>query len=69
MTDYNIVDIQGEPRVNSQTRGRWDFVRMVHPKSGRTIDRRYYHVDCDCITNREGHCILCGAPSPILWTI
>ena len=65
MTEATIVDIQDiekEPRVEAYGQ-RWDYVTVVY--SDRTSDRRYFHVDCDCITGDDARCVMCHKPSPV----
>ena len=57
----SVDEIPGEVRIKTYT-GRWDYVEVKYG-DGHT-DRRYYHVDCDCITTDDGCCLLCGKQSP-----
>ena len=59
--DYRIEDIDNEPRVNMNGQ-RWDYVRLVYTDG--TIERTYYHVDCDSIVGDDGRCIMCHSNSP-----
>ena len=56
--NYCIVDIPGEPAFDSYN-GRWQWVKVVY-ENGHS-KRKYYHLDCDCITDDDGRCILCQA--------
>ena len=61
--DGQYLSIENEPIIRDSRRGRWEYVR--HNKTG---DRRYLHMNCDVLTDNSGHCIMCGAPCPTLWT-
>ena len=56
--DYNITDIPGEP-ISETATGRWQWVQLTYVNGQR--ERKYYHVDCDCISDDDGRCILCKA--------
>ncbi len=56
--DYRIDDIPGEP-VSDQINGRWQWVQVTYTNGHR--ERKYFHVDCDCLTDDEGRCIMCTA--------
>ncbi|RLB36818.1 MAG: hypothetical protein DRH30_14310 [Deltaproteobacteria bacterium] len=61
-----VMEMPGEDVMDCERRGRWQYV-SVRWVEGR-IERRtqlYLHVDCDALTGlRDGHCVMCGAPSP-----
>ena len=58
--------IEQEERISHPTRGNWVWCYETEATCG--ADRLVYlHLDCDCITNPEGYCVACGAPSPCLW--
>jgi hypothetical protein len=52
-----------EPVMDCGTRGRWEYCSL-RDHMGQPVGQRYMHVNCDALTDREGNCIYCGAPSP-----
>ena len=59
--ERHIVPI--EPIFNAGIRGRWEYCSL-RDHMGVVVDHRYMHVDCDSLTDKEGNCITCSAPSP-----
>lgn len=57
---YEVASLKGEvvTKFNGQ---RWEYCKMTTP-AGDT--KRYYHVDCDSVTDNKGFCLMCGSPSP-----
>ena len=58
-----IIPVAGEPIIEVDGRGRWEYCRDTE-----TGWSGYLHLDCDAITDRDGHCVMCGAPCPTIWT-
>lgn len=76
MTDHNdLTDSQAsvikrtahivplEQVLDTNSRGRWQYCSLRDHK-GIVITQRYMHADCDALTDRDGNCIMCCAPSP-----
>jgi hypothetical protein len=58
-----VRPVPGEPLVTDSHGTRWEYV--FDAEDGH---HKYLHRACDAVCDREGYCIMCGAPSPILWT-
>jgi hypothetical protein len=58
-----LREMPNEPIVDGGQRGRWEYV--YDTDDGH---HKYLHLNCDAICDREGHCVMCGAPSPTIWT-
>lgn len=56
---YSIHDLRGEHVVSTDT-GRWQWV-SIHRPNGSVHSHRYYHLDCDAVTDNDGRCLLCKA--------
>lgn len=56
---YLLYPLRGEHAVKTDT-GRWQWM-SVHDLNGRVHSHRYYHLDCDCVTDDDGRCLLCHA--------
>lgn len=54
--------VNGEPIVRDAVRGTWEYV--YDEDDGH---HKYLHRECDAI-EENGHCVMCGAPSPTIWT-
>ena len=59
--DYRIEDIDNEPRIEVQGQ-RWDYVKVIYEDG--SIERKYYHVDCDSLTGDNAQCMMCGTKVP-----
>lgn len=59
--EFHIIPI--ESAMDCGNKGRWEYCSL-RDHMARVVDHRYMHLDCDSLTDREGNCIHCGAPSP-----
>jgi hypothetical protein len=59
-----FVPVPNEPIIDHPTRGKWEYVREV--STGKHL---YLHMTCDCACDDTGHCMMCGAPCPTIWTV
>jgi len=61
-TIVEIYDLPGE-EVTKLCRGsRWQYVG-VRCRNGER-KHTYYHLNCDCLTDDNGHCLLCSQSAP-----
>ena len=63
MQDYTIHSLEGETPLNFQG-SLWEYVSLHFKKGSLKLTHRYYHVVCDSITDKQGHCLVCGNASP-----
>lgn len=59
-----LLPVKGEPIVDGGARGRWEYVYDTETKQ-----HSYLHLTCDVLSDKEGFCMMCGAASPIKWTV
>lgn len=52
-----------EPVMDCGLRGRWEYCSL-RDHNAHPMTQRYLHVDCDSLTDQDGNCIMCKAPSP-----
>lgn len=57
-----LYPMPGEPLVRGGVRGTWEYVFDTDDHKPK-----YLHRECDAVAE-DGRCIMCGAPSPTLWT-
>lgn len=53
-----FTELKGEKPITCNGK-RWLYVR-----DNETGKHLYLCLNCDCATDKDGYCILCGAPSP-----
>lgn len=51
-----------EEMIRDDRRGTWEYVHDTDDGQNK-----YLHRNCDAVTDKTGHCIMCGRPSPTLW--
>jgi len=59
--DYRVEDIDNEPRIEVQGQ-RWDYVKVIYEDD--SVERKYFHVDCDSLTDNTGRCMMCSKVVP-----
>ena len=58
-----LLPVDGEPIVEGGPMGTWEYV--FDTDDGH---HKYLHRECDAMCTREGFCVMCGSPSPTIWT-
>jgi hypothetical protein len=58
-----LYPVKGEPIVTDSHGTQWEY---VYDKE--MARHTYLHRACDTVCDKEGYCIMCGAPCPTIWT-
>jgi len=54
---------QIESIVDYGIRGKWVYCHDSEDGHGK-----YVHLDCDSVEDISSHCVMCGKPSPTIWS-
>jgi len=53
-----LIPVENEPIIEYDGQ-RWEYVFDTEEKK-----HYYLHKNCDCLTDDQGYCLLCGKASP-----
>jgi hypothetical protein len=58
------AEIPGDGVIRLADGTRWQYMSIRDWHTCRPITQRYYHLDCDAMTDQDGRCVLCCRKAP-----